>query len=77
MRVSNNIYDRMKDLQIIIPALGVLYFTCAGIWHLPYADEVAKTATAITTFIGALVKMSCISYYKDQIQEAETDGVKG
>lgn len=77
VRLSNRVYDIMKDLQIIVPALGVLYVALAGAWGLPYADQIAKTATAVTTFIGAIVKISCISYYRDQVTEAETDGEKG
>lgn len=52
---------------ICIPALATFYVALSGVWGWPYADEVAKTATAICTLIGALIGISTASYYKDEI----------
>lgn len=41
--------------QIILPAIATLYFALAGIWHLPYGEQVVGTITAIDTFLGAML----------------------
>lgn len=69
---SNMMYDRLKFLaQILLPALGTLYFTLAGIWGLPSAEEVVGTIVAIDTFLGVLLHVSTRSYDKS---DAKFDG---
>lgn len=66
MKLSNRIYDALKWVALIcIPALSTFYVALSGVWGWPYADEVAKTATAVCTLIGALIGISTASYYKD------------
>ena len=66
MKLSNKIYDALKWVALIcIPALATFYVALSGVWGWPYADEVAKTATAVCTLIGALIGISTASYYKD------------
>ena len=44
--MSNKLYDVLKYIaQIILPAIGTLYFALAGIWGLPYGEEVVGTIT--------------------------------
>ena len=53
MKMSNKTYDTLKWIaQFFLPALGTLYFALAGIWGLPYGEQVVGTITAIDTFIG-------------------------
>lgn len=64
--MSNKVYDVLKTIaQIWIPAIATLYFTLAGIWGLPYAEQVVGTLTAIDTFMGVVLKISTNSYNKD------------
>lgn len=36
MKMSNKTYDVLKYItQIVIPAIGTLYFALAGIWGFP------------------------------------------
>lgn len=63
--MSNKTYDMLKNLtQLVLPALGTLYFTIAGIWNLPYAEQIVGTITAIVTFLGVLLKISSMNYNK-------------
>ena len=63
--MSNETYDLLKYIaQIVLPALGTLYFGIAGIWHLPYAEEVVGTITCLDAFLGAMLKISSDQYYK-------------
>jgi hypothetical protein len=64
--MSNKVYDVLKTIaQIWIPAIATLYFTLAGIWGLPYAEQVVGTLTAIDTFMGVVLKISTNAYNKD------------
>lgn len=61
--LSNKVYDVLKWIALIVlPALGTLYFALAGIWHLPFGEEVVGTITAIDTFLGALLGISNVMY---------------
>lgn len=63
--MSNKTYDILKWIALVVlPALGTLYFALAGIWHLPYGEQIVGTITAIDTFLGALLGISNIKYNK-------------
>lgn len=64
--MSNRAYDILKFIaQIVLPALGTLYFALAGIWGLPYAEQIVGTITAVDTFLGAVLKISSDRFYKE------------
>lgn len=66
MKMSNQVYDILKYVALIVlPAIGTLYFVLAGIWGLPYGEQIVGTITAIDTFLGALLKISEVQYKKD------------
>lgn len=66
MSMSNKTYDVLKWIaQFLLPAAGTLYFALAGIWGLPYGEQVVGTITAIDTFLGVLLGISTASYNKD------------
>ncbi len=70
MKMSNKTYDNLKWIaQFFLPALGTLYFALAGIWGLPYGEQVVGTITAIDTFIGVTLGISSASYNKDSEQD--------
>lgn len=63
--MSNKVYDVLKFIaQIILPALGTLYFALASIWGLPYGEEIVGTITAVDAFLGALLGISTAKYNK-------------
>ena len=69
---SNGTYDALKwAAQIGLPTLGALYFTLAQIWHLPSAEEVVGSITAIDAALGVLLGISTAAYNKN---EARFDG---
>lgn len=68
MSMSNKTYDILKYIaQIVLPALGALYFALTKWWPLPYGAEVVGTITAIDTFLGALLKISSNNYEGDGV----------
>ena len=67
MKLSNKSYDLLKWIaQILLPATATLYVAVAGIWGFPYAKEVAGTISAVDLFIGALLGISSMNYYKEK-----------
>lgn len=68
--MSNRLFDLLRTLcEIVIPAIGALYFAVAKIWQLPYGTEITGTCAAIATFLGALIGVNRASYnsgMKDQ-----------
>lgn len=65
--MSNKTYDILKYIcQIVLPAIGTLYFALAQIWGFPYAEQIVGTITAIDTFLGAVLMISSASYNKSK-----------
>lgn len=65
MKLNNKVYDILKWIaMIVLPALGTLYFTLAGIWGLPYGEQVVGTITALVTALGTILKISTAKYNK-------------
>lgn len=65
--LSNKAYDILKFIaQIVLPALGTLYFALASIWGFPYGEQIVGTITAVDAFLGALLGISTVQYNKDK-----------
>lgn len=72
--MSNKVYDVLKWIaQILLPALGTLYFALAGIWNFPYAEAIVGTITAVDTFLGVLLGISSMNYNKNNYVEIEEE----
>lgn len=70
--MKDKTYDKLKFIaQILLPALGTLYFALAGIWGFPCGEQIVGTITAIDTFLGALLGLSSMNYQKGE-KEDET-----
>ena len=69
MKLTNKAYDVLKFIaQILLPALGTLYFALAKIWGFPYAAEIVGTISAVDAFLGALLGISTANYNKEQAE---------
>lgn len=65
--LSNKQYDILKWVaQILLPALGTLYFALAGIWGFPFGEQIVGTITAIDTFLGVILGISSANYKKEE-----------
>ena len=63
MKMSNKTYDILKWIALyFLPALATLYFALAGIWNLPYGEQVLGTISALDTFLGVLLELSNAKY---------------
>ena len=64
--MSNKTYDTLKYIaQIVLPAIGTLYFALSSIWGLPYGEQIVGTITAVDAFLGTLLGISTIKYNKE------------
>ena len=64
--LSDKTYSLLKWVALILlPALGTLYFALAGIWGLPFGEQIVGTITAVDTFLGAILGISTNNYKKN------------
>ncbi len=64
--MSNQVYDILKFVaQVVLPALGTLYFALSTIWGLPYGEQIVGTITAVDAFLGAILQISTNSYNRE------------
>ena len=69
MKLTNKAYDVLKFIaQILLPAVGTLYFALAKIWEFPYAAEIVGTISAVDAFLGALLGISTANYNREQAE---------
>ena len=65
LKLTDKTYDILKYIaQDVLPACGTLYFALAGIWNLPYGEQIVGTITAVDTFLGVLLGISTNTYNK-------------
>lgn len=74
MIMNSKVYDVLKWIaQILLPALGTLYFALSNIWNLPLGEQIVGTITAIDAFLGALLGIAKSNYDK-HIESLEKEG---
>ena len=68
--MSNKVYDVLKFIaQIVLPAIATLYVTLAGIWGLPFSEQIGGTVMAVDTFLGEILMLSSKNYNKTNKEE--------
>lgn len=61
--MSNKMYDTLKWIaQILLPAIGTLYFALGQIWGLPFTEQIVGSITALDAFLGAILGVSTKVY---------------
>ena len=71
MKMNDKTYDVMKHVsQIILPAMGTLYFALAELWNFPYAEEIVGSLTAVDAFLGTLLHVAQLKYAKEGKNDA-------
>lgn len=77
MKIPSKVYDILKEIaQVVLPALGTLYFALSQIWGLPYGEEIVGTIVAIDTFLGACLHISSKTYAGDGVLNIDTTDPK-
>lgn len=72
MKISDKTYDILKWVALyLLPAIGTLYFALAGIWGLPYGEQIVGSITAVDTFLGVVLGISSIKYNGHEPEEED------
>lgn len=75
LKISNKTYNVLKWIaQIVLPAVGTLYFGLSYIWGFPEADKVVGTITLVDTFLGVVLGISTVQYNKSTGSITNQDG---
>jgi hypothetical protein len=70
--ITGKLYDWLKWIaQIVLPALGTLYFSLAQIWDFGAGVQVVGTVMAVDLFLGVLLGISQVNYAKGIEQGGE------
>lgn len=70
--ITDPMFNTLRLLvELVLPALGTLYFSLAELWALPEPYKVVGTIVAVTTFLGVCLKLLRHNYEKS---EAKYDG---
>lgn len=73
--LNDKLYDVLKWIAMyLLPAAGTLYFALAGIWGLPYGEQIVGTISAVDAFLGVILGISSAQYAKKQ--GANTEGLR-
>lgn len=71
--LSGRNYEYLKIVTtILLPAIATLYLTLGAIWNFPKVDQVVSTITALTVFLGVMLKVSSVQYNRE---DKNFDGV--
>ena len=72
MNMSDKVYNKLKWIaQLLLPALATLYLALAGIWGLPFGEQVSGTIMAIDTFLGVVLHISTKNYTPVDVTEQQ------
>ena len=67
MKLNDKVYDVLKWVALVaLDAIGVCYKALAGVWGLPYGEEVLTSCASIALCLGTLLGVSTAQYYKDK-----------
>ena len=60
--MTNQQYDTLKTIALIITPVLAFLASLTNIWHVPYAEQIVATLTALDTLIGAVVVIANKQY---------------
>lgn len=57
--ITDSTYEFFRNnVELVLPALAVFYVTIAGVWGLPFGDQVSQTINALALLLGILIKVN-------------------
>lgn len=71
---NSKLYDALKWIALVaLDASGIAYESLAQVWNLPFGNEVMKTCTVVSVFIGTLIGVSSYKYNNPKLNEEELE----
>lgn len=72
IKIPDWLYELLKWVCLIfLPALSTAYSALAGIWGLPFAEQIPATTTVISLFLGAIIGVSSVGYNRTQSETGQ------
>ena len=65
MNLTNQQYDTLKTIALIITPVLAFLASVVTIWGIPYGEQIVATLTALDTLIGAVVVIANKQYKGD------------
>ena len=70
IQIPDGVYDVLKWVCLIfLPAFSTAYSALAGIWGLPFGEQIPATVTVVSLFLGTLLGVSSAEYNR-RIQDS-------
>lgn len=69
MVMSNKVYDILKNISVLLPILGSLYFGLSQIWGFPYGEQIVGSIGLVETALLSFLKASSVKYNKEKERE--------
>lgn len=66
MKISNNTYDTIKIIALLIAPIATFVAALVDIWGIPYGSQIVATISALDVFVGALVVILKTIYDKNK-----------
>ncbi len=66
MKISNNTYDTIKIIALLIAPIATFVAALVDIWGIPYGSQIVATISALDVFVGALVVILKTLYDKSK-----------
>lgn len=75
--MKDTTYDILRYIaDLVLPALGTLYFALSGIWGFPYGEQIVGTITAVVAFLDVVLKVKKSNYDKQaEMEEDEYENI--
>lgn len=71
MKMSNQCYDRLKMVALLLMPLITFMAAVGDIWHIPYTQQITATLAALDTLLGACLKVSSDNYHDEKGEEED------
>lgn len=72
MKINDKTYNYLKWIVVVLlPSLGTLIGTVGTAFNFEYTQITLVIVTAVTTFLGALIGVSTISYNNTQNNDSK------
>lgn len=71
MKMSNNTYDVLKKISLMLVPIVTLITALSEIWGFPHGAQIAATVSAIGICLGACLAISSKEYHKEDENKSE------
>lgn len=71
MKLTNETYDILKNVSMILGYVAVFIASLSDIWGFPYAMQVSLTVSALGILLGSILQDSSKKYHAEDTEEVE------